>query len=93
MKPDGYDTIPRFIQDNIIEWSISFNKLLKEESWATYYFTEHLPKYDLILVTNQSALERFMLLLWFWYCGSNSAFYGGRLKVVPNICRKAVPIR
>lgn len=64
VKPEGYDSIPRFIQDSIIQWSISFNRLLKEESWTTSYFTEHLAKLDSILVTNQSALERFMLLLW-----------------------------
>lgn len=63
VKPEGYDSIPRFIQNNILQWSISFNKLLKEESWTSSYFTEHLTELDSILVTNQSALERFMLLL------------------------------
>jgi very-short-patch-repair endonuclease len=64
VKPDGYDSIPKFIQNNILQWSISFNQLLKQESWTANYFKEHLTEYDSILVTNQSALERFMLLLW-----------------------------
>jgi hypothetical protein len=63
VKPDGYDSIPKYIHDNISQWSISFNQLLNEESWTTNYFKIHLTGYDSILVTNQSALERFMLLL------------------------------
>ena len=63
VKPDGYDSIPKLIQNNILQWSVSFNQLLKEESWTANYFKEHLTEYDSILVTNQSALERFMLLL------------------------------
>ena len=62
-KPDGYDLIPIFINDNILQWSVSFNKLLKEESWTASYFIEHLSKFHPILVTNQSILEKFMLLL------------------------------
>ena len=63
VKPDDYDLIPKLIQNKILEWSVSFNQLLKDESWTANYFKEHLTGYDSILVTNQSALERFMLLL------------------------------
>jgi len=63
VKPDGYDSIPLYIHDNISRWAVSFNQSLREESWTAYYFKQQLPKLELILVTNQSALERFMLLL------------------------------
>jgi very-short-patch-repair endonuclease len=61
--PDGYDSIPKIINDNISHWARSFNQLLKEDSWTAQYFTEHLNKLNPVLVTNQSALEQFMLLL------------------------------
>jgi len=63
VKPDGYDSIPIYIRDNISRWSVSFNQSLNEDSWTANYFKQQLPELDLILVTNQSALERFMLLL------------------------------
>jgi len=63
VKHDTYDSIPDYIQDNISQWAIAFNQFLKEESWTVEYFKTHLPKYDSTLVQNQSALERFMLLL------------------------------
>ena len=63
VKHDTYDSIPDYIQDNISPWAIAFNQSLKEESWTVEYFKAHLPKYDSTLVQNQSALERFMLLL------------------------------
>ena len=63
VKPASYDSIPKYIQDNILQWSIAFSQSLKEESWTASYFKLHLPYYDSILVVNQSALERFMLLL------------------------------
>ena len=49
ITPEGYDSIPRFINDNILQWAISFNQLLKEESWTANYFKEHLNKFDPIL--------------------------------------------
>jgi very-short-patch-repair endonuclease len=60
---DTYDSIPDYVQNNISQWAIAFNQLLKEESWTADYFKLRLPNYDSILVQNQSALERFMLLL------------------------------
>lgn len=61
--PTTYDSIPKFIRDNISQWAISFSKNLSEESWNSSYFRTNLAKYHLALVTNQSALERFLLLL------------------------------
>ncbi|MDP9306640.1 MAG: DUF559 domain-containing protein [Thermoproteota archaeon] len=63
VKYDTYDSIPDYIQDNISQWAIAFNQSLKEELWTVEYFKAHLPDYDSTLVQNQSALERFMLLL------------------------------
>jgi very-short-patch-repair endonuclease len=63
VKHDTYDSVPRYIQDKISQWAVAFNQTLKEDSWNAEYFKIHLPAYDSILVENQSALERFMLLL------------------------------
>ena len=63
VKHDTYDSIPKYVQDKISQWAVEFNHSLKEELWTADYFKIHLPDYDLILVQNQSALERFMLLL------------------------------
>jgi very-short-patch-repair endonuclease len=63
VKHDTYDSIPKYVQDKISQWAIEFNQSLKEELWTADYFRLHLPDYDSILVQNQSALERFMLLL------------------------------
>ena len=60
---DTYDSIPKYVQDKISQWAVEFNRSLKEELWTADYFRIHLPDYDSILVQNQSALERFMLLL------------------------------
>lgn len=63
VKHDTYDSIPKYVQDKISQWAVEFNRSLKEELWTADYFKLHLPDYDSILVQNQSALERFMLLL------------------------------
>jgi very-short-patch-repair endonuclease len=63
VKHDTYDSIPKYVQDKISQWAVEFNRFLKEELLTADYFKLHLPDYDLILVQNQSALERFMLLL------------------------------
>lgn len=63
VKHDTYDSIPEYIQNNISQWAIVFNHSLKDESWIADYFKLRLPDYDSALVQNQSALERFMLLL------------------------------
>jgi very-short-patch-repair endonuclease len=63
VKHDTYDSIPGYVNDNISQWAVAFNQSAKEESWTVEYFKAHLPDYDSTLVQNQSALERFMLLL------------------------------
>ena len=63
VKHDTYDSIPKYVLDKISQWAVEFNRSLKEELWTADYFGPHLPDYDSILVQNQSALERFMLLL------------------------------
>jgi very-short-patch-repair endonuclease len=63
VKHDTYDSIPKYVQDKISQWAVEFNRSLKEELWTDDYFRLHLPDYDSVLVQNQSALERFMLLL------------------------------
>jgi very-short-patch-repair endonuclease len=63
VEHDTYDSIPEYILDNISEWVKVFNQSLKEDSWTADYFKLRLPDYDSILLQNQSALERFMLLL------------------------------
>lgn len=63
VRHDTYDSIPKSVQDKISQWAIEFNRSLKEELWTADYFRLHLPEYDSVLVRNQSALERFMLLL------------------------------
>lgn len=63
VKHDTYDSIPKYVQDKISQWAVEFNGSLKEELWTVDYFRLHLPEYDSVLVQNQSALERFMLLL------------------------------
>ena len=63
VKHDTYDSIPKYEQDKISQWAVEFNHSLKEELWTADYFKIHLADYDSILVQNQSALERFMLLL------------------------------
>ncbi len=63
VKHDTYDSIPKYVLDKISQWAVEFNHSLKEELWTADYFKLHLPDYDSILVQNQSALERFMLLL------------------------------
>jgi very-short-patch-repair endonuclease len=63
VEHDTYDSIPEYIRDNISQWAVAFNHSLKDKSWTADYFKLRLPDYDSALVQNQSALERFMLLL------------------------------
>ena len=62
VKHDTYDSIPEYLQNNISQWAIAFNHSLKEESWTADYFS-FVCLTMIRLVQNQSALERFMLLL------------------------------
>jgi very-short-patch-repair endonuclease len=66
-KPLRYEPIPREItSDHLRLWALSFNQELianKEFAWQVDYFKQSLIQLHPKLVTNQCALERFMLLL------------------------------
>ena len=44
-------------------WAISFNKVLNEERWTAGFFRVSLKQFHPKLITNQCAMEHFMLLL------------------------------
>ena len=66
-KPLHYDPIPREItSDHLRLWALSFNQELianKESAWSVDYFKQFLTQIHPKLVTNQCAMERFILLL------------------------------
>jgi very-short-patch-repair endonuclease len=66
-KPLHYDPIPREISsDHLRLWALSFNQELianKESVWRVDYFKQSLTQIHPKLVTNQCAMERFILLL------------------------------
>ncbi|HEY6885057.1 MAG TPA: DUF559 domain-containing protein [Nitrososphaeraceae archaeon] len=66
-KPLHYEPIPREItSDHLRLWALSFNQELianKESAWRVDYFKQSLTQIHPKLVTNQCAMERFILLL------------------------------
>ena len=62
-KPIGYDTVPEEMRVNIASWAISLNEQLGEESRTATGFRIALAKFHPEFATNQSAMERLMLLL------------------------------
>ena len=66
-KPLHYEPIPKEItNDNLRIWALSFNKELianEAAAWSVDYFTQSLSQLHPKLVTNQCAMERFILLL------------------------------
>jgi very-short-patch-repair endonuclease len=66
-KPLHYEPIPREItSDHLRLWALSFNQELianKESAWHVDYFKQSLTQLHPNLVTNQCAMERFILLL------------------------------
>jgi very-short-patch-repair endonuclease len=66
-KPLHYEPIPRDItSDHLRLWALSFNRELianKESAWRVEYFKQSLTQIHPKLVTNQCAMERFILLL------------------------------
>jgi very-short-patch-repair endonuclease len=66
-KPLHYESIPKEItSDNLRIWALSFNQQLttnKELAWSVDYFKQSLTQLHPKLVTNQCAMERFVLLL------------------------------
>jgi hypothetical protein len=65
-KPMHYEPIPKDItNDNLRMWALSFNKELitNEAAWSVDYFKRSLTQIHPKLVTNQCAMEKFILLL------------------------------
>jgi very-short-patch-repair endonuclease len=65
-KPNHYEPIPKEItSDNLRIWALSFNKELitNEAQWSVDYFKQSLTQLHPKLVTNQCAMEKFILLL------------------------------
>jgi very-short-patch-repair endonuclease len=65
-KPLHYEPIPKEItNDNLRIWALSFNKELtiNEATWSVSYFKQSLTRLHPKLVTNQCAVEKFILLL------------------------------
>jgi very-short-patch-repair endonuclease len=66
-KPLHYEPIPREItNDKLRLWALSFNQGLttnKESPWPVDYYKQSLTQLHPKLVTNQCAMERFILLL------------------------------
>ena len=64
-KPMDYEPIQKEVNFNLQLWAISFNKELKNDEtlWSVDNFKESLARLHPILVTNQCATEKFILLL------------------------------
>jgi very-short-patch-repair endonuclease len=66
-KPLHYEPIPKEIaNDNLRLWALSFNQELmtnEVEAWRVDYFKQSLTQLHPKLVTNQCAMEKFILLL------------------------------
>src|SRR5215467_8197064 len=65
-KPTHYEPIPKEItNDNLRIWALSFNKDLirNEEAWSVDYLKQSLTQLHSKLITNQCAMEKFILLL------------------------------
>ena len=63
-KLTDYDPMPKEITNNLQIWAISFNKELNDEMWSSVdNFKESLIRLHPKLVTNQCAMEKFILLL------------------------------
>jgi very-short-patch-repair endonuclease len=65
-KPLHYEPIPKEItNDNLRMWALSFNRglTINEAAWSVGYFRQSLTELHPKLVTNQCAVEKFILLL------------------------------
>ena len=65
-KPLHYEPIPKEItNDTLRMWALSFNKelIINETTWSVEYFRQSLTQLHPKLVTNQCAVEKFILLL------------------------------
>jgi hypothetical protein len=65
-KPLHYEPVPKEItNDELRVWALSFNKdlMTNESAWSVEYFKQSLTQIHPKLVTNQCAMEKFILLL------------------------------
>jgi very-short-patch-repair endonuclease len=65
-KPLHYEPVPKEItNDELRAWALSFNKdlMTNESAWSVEYFKQSLTQIHPKLVTNQCAMEKFILLL------------------------------
>ena len=64
-EPMDYEPVQKEISDNLQIWAVSFNKELKNDEmrWSVDSFKESLARLHPKLVTNQCAMEKFILLL------------------------------
>jgi very-short-patch-repair endonuclease len=65
-KPLHYEPVPKEItNDELRAWALSFNKdlMTNESPWFVEYFKQSLTQIHPKLVTNQCAMEKFILLL------------------------------
>jgi hypothetical protein len=65
-RPLHFEPVPKEItNDNLRTWALSFNKELiaNEAAWSVDYFKQALTRIHIKLITNQCAMERFILLL------------------------------
>lgn len=58
-----YEPLPEDLKNYIGDHAIAFNLQLNGRDWTSNFFKETLPKYDQRLITNQCAMERFILQL------------------------------
>jgi very-short-patch-repair endonuclease len=62
-KLTNYDPIPKEVNFYLQLWAVSFNKELNDEMWSVDNFKESLTRLHPKLITNQCAMEKFILLL------------------------------
>jgi very-short-patch-repair endonuclease len=62
-KLTNYDPIPKEVNFYLQLWAVSFNKELNDEMWSVENFKEYLTRLHPKLITNQCAMEKFILLL------------------------------
>jgi hypothetical protein len=62
-KLRDYDPIPKEVNFNLQLWAVSFNKELNNGVWSVDYFKKSLACLHPKLLTNQCAMEKFILLL------------------------------
>lgn len=69
IKKPNYNPLPEYLEQLLTPMAIKFNSQQqqfnssREDNWTTNYFKESLSQYDQRIVSNECAMERFMLQL------------------------------